>query len=95
MVLALNKFNNPNQLDRLVDKDGRQTQQTMEFLNQIASRQNNEIALEITLETDLASIDAKFKKPNTTTLIMVNGQGLARFNGTNWVLAADDTTLII
>ena len=94
MEPVLSKFNNPNEGDRLVDENGLQTQQTLEFLAQVASRLNNEIALDITLEADLASLDAKYKQPNTTTLIMVQGQGLARFNGTNWVLAADDTTLI-
>tara|TARA_R110002020_G_scaffold435468_5_gene645648 strand:- start:388 stop:675 length:288 start_codon:yes stop_codon:yes gene_type:complete len=94
MEPVLSKFNNPNEGDRLVDENGLQTQQTLEFLAQVASRLNNEIALDITLEADLASLDAKYKQPNTTTLIMVTGQGLARFNGTNWVLAADDTTLI-
>lgn len=44
----------------------------------------------------LAQLDAEFKVPENNTLVMINGQGLARFKASTstWVLASDDTTPI-
>ena len=45
---------------------------------------------------NLAAIDAFFPNPSNNMIVIVNGQGLARFKESvgDWVLASDDTTLI-
>ncbi len=43
---------------------------------------------------NLAAINAAITSPTTDDIVMVTGQGLAVYNGSDWVLAADDTTAI-
>ena len=44
----------------------------------------------------LAQIQSLIPNPNNNLYVMVNGQGLARYKSSSaqWVLAADDTTLV-
>ena len=44
---------------------------------------------------DLNDLDAAFPNPTLRMMVLVTAQGLATYNGTDWVLCSDDTTLVI
>lgn len=51
-------------------------------------------AIQIPVYANLAAITAASLGTDTNQLVKVTGQGLATYNGANWVLASDDTTLV-
>lgn len=77
------------------DENRLPTQQVIEFMSQVSKMVNGQIPTITQNYADLAALDAKFSgTPSQTDLVMVLNQGLARFNGTIWVLASDDITPI-
>lgn len=44
---------------------------------------------------NLAELNDTFPNPTNRMMVLVTGQGLATYNGTNWVLCSNDTTLVI
>lgn len=51
-------------------------------------------AIEIPVYADLTAITDAITDPNSNMVVMVTGQGIARYDGTNWVLAWNDSTLV-
>ncbi len=81
--------------DEIVTNDGVLTEQTRLYLLQLQELIEGNTFLTLARYADLADLDDKIINPTEDLLAgIVDGQGLAIYKSGNWVLAADDTTLI-
>jgi len=90
-----NNYTAPLLDEPVVDEKGKQNDPLFLFLDFVSKYVNGDIPITPPSYTNLADINARLPLPNENNMVRVIGQGLAVFDGTNWVLASDDTTLII
>ena len=88
------EFKPPQRFEPLVEKDRTQTEQSFEFFEYLARYINGEEPVKFPAFSDLADLDDRLPNPEVNDTVRVVGQGLAIYTGSNWVLAADDTTPI-
>ena len=85
---------NPKIDEKIVKEDLTSDEALYRFLDQVNRLLQGELYYRIPFYTDLADLDSRLPKPLDSSMVRVIGQGLAVYNGTNWVKASDDTTLI-
>lgn len=82
--------------EAVVDSARGFTEQTRLYLLQLGQILSGDIHPKIKRYVDLVDLQDKVPNPEVDKIYgVVTGQGLALWNGSNWVKAADDTTNII
>jgi len=84
----------PNQ-NETITKDGKLNEQTRLYLLQLGDLLAGNIQQAFPVYADLAAIQAKIKTPEAGKEYgFVTGQGKCAYNGTDFVLSSDYTTVI-
>jgi len=88
-------FRNPKQDEPFVNNQGRQTDNAFRFLTRVADFLKGLVALRLPVYADKSDVEAKVPNPIPNSIVYISDQGLAVYNGSIWVLAADGTTPIV
>jgi len=85
-----------NASERLVDENGVTIEQAWLYFKQLGDLLGGDIQQQWPEYADLAALQAKIKNPEQGKMYgFVIGQGMAAYNGTDFVLASDYSTLIV
>ena len=80
--------------DRVVDKNGLQTDITLRFFERLDRLLNGRLPYDFPVFADLTALTNVVRKPNSGMCVFVTGQGLAVYDGASWVKSSDGSTPI-